>query len=335
MTQPQYAPQQPQMPGYPPQPAAPQYAPAPPQAYQPPPMGYPAPQYPAQQPGYPMPPYGAPQQQAPAPELATGTLDAFYSQPSSGGGAALKFEQVGAMHVGVVARAITNGDIQQQTVVGSNAPAFFKDGRPKFVMKVPLQVASSPAHTDGLAQWFCAGQARDELVRAMAAAGAPEGPPEAGAVVAITFVSTRSAGPGMNAAKTYQVAYFRPNDPTGMQYAAQCGVPTAIAPAAAAPQAPAEQPPAAPQFQAPAPPATPQQPQYAPPAPPQAPQQAMPPAPPVQQQMPQPPAAQAQPPAPPVAPPVAVPNGLPPLDANQQQLLAGLTGQQLPPAPVA
>lgn len=334
MTQPQYAPQQPQMPGYPTQQQ--QYAPPPPQAYQPPPMGYPAPQYPAAQPGYPMPPQGyGPPQQAPAPELATGTLDAFYSQPSSGGGAALKFEQVGAMHVGVVARAITNGDIQQQTVVGSNAPAFFKDGRPKFVMKVPLQVASSPAHTDGLAQWFCAGQARDELVRAMAAVGAPEGPPEAGAVVAITFVSTRSAGPGMNAAKTYQVSYFRPGDPTGMQYAAQCGVPTAIAPAAAAPQAPAEQPaPAAPQYQAPAPPpAAPQQPQYAPPAPPvpqqQAPQQPMPPAPPAQQ--PQPPAPPAQP-----APPVATPAGLPQLDPAQQQLLAGLVGrQQLPAAPVA
>ncbi len=319
MTQPQYAPQQPQMPGYPPQQQ--QYAPAP-AAYQPPPMGYPQPQYPAQQPGYPMPPQGYAPPQQPTPELATGTLDAFYSQPSSGGGAALRFEQVGAMHVGVVARAITNGDIQQQTVVGSNAPAFFKDGRPKFVMKVPLQVAASPAHADGLAQWFCAGQARDELVRAMAAAGAPEGPPEAGAVVAITFVSTRSAGPGMNAAKTYQVVYFRPDDANGMNYAAQCGVPTAIAPAAAAPQAPAA--PAQPQYRPPAPPAAPQQPQYAPPPQsPPVPQQAMPPAP------------QAQTPAQPAPPVPQAPAGLPQLDPAQQQLLAGLVGQGLPAAPVA
>lgn len=325
-------PQQPQYPGvpqqygapqgYPPAPAAPQY----PQA----PQGYP------QQPGYPQAPqqYGPPQgypQQPPAPELAAGTLDAFWAQPSSGGGAALKFDQPGTTHVGVVARAITNGDIQQQTVVGSNAPAFFKDGRPKFVMKVPLQVATG-TNPDGLAQWFCAGQARDELVRAMAAAGAPEGPPEAGAVIAITFTSTRAAGAGMNPAKVYQVHYFRPEDPTGLQYAAQCGVPTAIAQGAPAAQ---PQPAPAPVQQAPAATLPPQGPpvvQYAPPAPPV---QQVPQAP---QQMPQPPAQAApQPPAPapqaPAAPampaPPAVPGAgaLPAMSPEQQALLASLTGQ--------
>jgi len=67
-------------------------------------------------------------------------------------------------------------------------------------MKVPLQMQPSQAYPDGLATWFVKGQARDELVRAMAEAGAPAGPPEAGAIIDITFVAERAV-PGMNPAK--------------------------------------------------------------------------------------------------------------------------------------
>jgi hypothetical protein len=296
--------------------------------YQPPPMGYPAPQYPQAQPGYPAPPqqYGAPQGygQPPAPELAAGTLDAFYSQPSVGGGAALKFE-VGTTHVGIVTREVTHSDVQQQTNPQNGQPSFFKDGRPKMILKVPLQTQPTADRPDGLAQWYVGPGARDELGRAMRAAGAPDGPPEAGAVIQITCTGTRPAGVGMNPAKTYQVVYQRPQ-----------GAPPA--PAQEQPQAPAAQAPA-PQYQPPAPPQQVQQ--YQPPAPPQqAPQQAMPPAPPMPQPLAPPvPQQQQQAPAqPPAGPPAGVPQvpaGLPGLDPAQQQLLAGLVGQQLPPAPVA
>jgi hypothetical protein len=257
----QYA--QPQMPGYPQPPEHPQHNPYGQQQYTAPPQGYtPAPGYPAppQQYGppqgypqqYPQPQYGQPQ--PPAPPLAAGSLDAFYQQPSSGGGAALKFE-TGTRHVGVVSRPITNADIQQQTNPGNGQPAFFRDGRPKFVMKVPLQLQPTPDRPDGLGQWYVAGAARDELVRAMAEAGAPEGAPEAGAILDITCTGTRPAGPGMNPAKIYQVRYRRPNAP-------QPAVQPALQPAPASVQqipAPPQQVPA----QAPQNPVTPP----APPAP--------------------------------------------------------------------
>jgi hypothetical protein len=196
-TYPPYQPQFPQAPGFPKQP---QYAP--PQQFVPP-QQYPAPQaYPQQ--------YAAPQYQAPVLPPVTGTLDDFYNQPSTGGGKSLAFEAVGTSYIGIVTRAVGNGDIQQQTDT-QGRPQTYRDGRPKFVMRVPLQLQPSPQYPDGLAQWYVKGAARDELVRAMAEAGAPEGPPEAGAVIQITFTSTRPSGPGMNPTKLFQVVYRRPD----------------------------------------------------------------------------------------------------------------------------
>jgi hypothetical protein len=198
----QYA--QPQAPSFPQAPEQPQFPQGYPQA-----PAFPAPQYGAPQgypqPGYPQ-QYGQPQ---PAPQLAAGSLEAFYQQPSVGGGAALSF-QVGTRHVGVVTRPVTNADIQQQTQQVTNTPMTFKDGRPKFVMKVPLQLQPTPDRPDGLAQWWVKGGARSELVRAMAEAGAPEGPPEAGAILDITCTGEKQI-PNMNPAKIYQVRYTRPN----------------------------------------------------------------------------------------------------------------------------
>lgn len=228
MTAPQYpqgyAPQQYPQPGYPAPPEGyapqqfqqPQYAPPP--AY---PQGYP-------QPGYP---------QAAPPAMAAGSLDAFYNQPSTGGGPALKFE-VNTTHVGIVARPITNADIQQQTNPQNQQPAFFRDGRPKFVMKVPMRVQPSQAHPEGVAQWYVAGAARDELVRAMAEAGAPEGPPEAGAGISITCTGTRPSGVGMNPSKTYAIRYQRPNGAAPVAQAPVAQAPVAAPTPPAAPPAP-------------------------------------------------------------------------------------------------
>jgi len=272
------APQMPQAPqGYAPQP---QYQ-APPQQF--------APQYGAPQGYAPMPQF----QQPPAQPLVQGSLDDYFAQPSTGGGAALKFPQVGVTHIGIVSRPITNADIQQQTQPGTNMPAFFKDGRAKFVMKVPLKVDPQPGHEDGQAQLYVAGGMRDELVRAMAEAGAPEGPPEAGAVIQITCTGTRPSGAGMNPAKVYQIRYTRPGEQPQMAPApVQQQAPQQMAPI---PQAPPQAPPAA--------------------APVQAPQAGAPVA--------------ATPQAPPVAPSAVPPVNVPPtdgLDEQQKALLAQLTG---------
>lgn len=215
-------------PGYPPQ-----VPPAPPvQQF---PQGYPQPQqqqFPVQQ-GYPQP------MMAPPPQpLASGTLDDFFSQPSAGGGKSLSFHQkpYGTAYVGIVTRPLGAGDVQQQTDT-TGRPQFFKDGRPKFVMKVPLQMQPSADYPDGLATWFVKGQARDELVRAMSEAGAPAGPPEAGAIIQITYVGERGSGAGMNPAKQFAVIYTRPDGSSAAPAVAQ--QPTAApSPAPVTPQQP-------------------------------------------------------------------------------------------------
>jgi len=175
-----------------------------------------APQYPAA-PGYPQQPF--PQQYAPAtptaPPPPAGTLDGFFDQPSTGGGPSFKFvdanrvPQIGKTYVGIVARTVTNADIRHQT---NNAGAVqtYKDGRPKLVMIVPMLVQPSPEFPDGQAGWWVKGQARDELARAMSEAGAPAGPPEAGAAISVTLTGTRPV-PGMNPQFLYRVQYARPN----------------------------------------------------------------------------------------------------------------------------
>src|SRR6266496_4111717 len=134
----------------------PQFPQAPPMA-PPPPVAQPwgqVPGYPQmpQAPGYGYPPqqYAAPPQQSPP---AQGSLSDYYSQPSSGGGAGLKFEQPGQSYVGMVVRAITPGDIQQQ-VDPQGRLLTFRDGRPKFVMLVPLAVQPTQQYPEGRAVWY-------------------------------------------------------------------------------------------------------------------------------------------------------------------------------------
>lgn len=292
----------------------PQYAPGP---YPPgvfpagmPQQGWPGQQVPQQSwPGQQMPqiPQQAPQQ--PAPQLAQGSLDSFYNQPSSGGGKVWSFKETGAEYFGIVARTLTNADVQQQTQPGSNLPATYRDGRPKFLLKVPMLVPLTAEHSDGRAQWWCAGVQRDELVRAMVSAGAPEGAPEAGAGIWVKKTGTRPTGPGMNPAGVYEVRYWRPEQ--AHQIAAQFGIAVPDAaqavPAAQNGVAPAQaesngaQQPAQPPAQVPA------QPQAE--APTQAPAQMQ---------------AQATPAAP--APPPAAAEGLSELSEEQRVLLASLTG---------
>jgi hypothetical protein len=294
VTQQPYAPQ----PVYPPQ--------APPQQYQPP-----APQYPQAPPqqyaqAYQQ-PYGAPQ--APPQQAAQGSLDAFYSQPSAASGPSISWsvtvngvvqqKPLGTTYAGIVARDVTHADIQQDSDPKTGALKTYKDGRPKFFMKVPLKVAPSPEFPEGEATWYVRGQARDELVRAMSEAGInePGAAPKGGDAVSVTLVERRPPrnGQGMPA-NVVQVRYQR----SGVQEAT-----AAPSPAPVAQPAPVQ------------PPAQPEQ-QYAPPVSEPA------------KQFQQPVQAPVEVPAQPVqAQAPAQPAPVPPadLDEAQQALLARLTGQ--------
>lgn len=298
-------PQYPAPPAYPQQ--QPQYPAQPaPQQFQQPVQ----PQYPQapQQPGYPVPPqqYGFPQQAPPQQPLATGSIDDFYNQPTTGGGPSISWKDkpVGTWYAGIVARDVTNGDIQQQTNFQTKQPEFYRDGRPKFTMKVPLTIdpAQHPEFPEGEASFYVRGQARDELSRAMSEAGA-SGAPKAGDYIVVVLVQRKPSGQGMNPSNVVQITY---TPAAG-----------ASSPAPATPQPEVQQPAPQPVAQAPAPQGPP------PPPPAQAPVAQAP----VQQQ-PQPPAAppaqQQQPPAPP-APPTA-------LTPEQQQVMAQLAGGQQPAA---
>lgn len=228
-------------------PAYPAAAPAFPQPQQFQQPAYPQP-FPAQPqqfaaPQYPMMPQGAPAQ--PRPPLPTGTLDDFYGQPSAGGGPAIKLETIGQSIVGQVARDVTSADVQAQTDMNTGAPRYYRDGRPMFMMIVPLQVQPSAEHPEGVAALYVRGQLRDELQRAMTAVGA-EGAPKAGDLIQVTLSGTRaSRKPGFQPSKQYSVQYSRPGatpaSPSPAPAPAQqvpAPAPEPLAQPAAAPQVP-------------------------------------------------------------------------------------------------
>ena len=201
----------------------------PPQGY--PPQGYPPPaQYPPQQP-----PAQAPYQQAPyppqyvqpggyqvgppPPPAQRGSLSDYYDAPSSAEGKPWSFTDanrqplLGTTHIGIVAREMRDGDVRQQTVPNSNVPVTYRDGRPKWVMVIPMLQQPDQVYPDGRATLWVRGQMRDELMRAMKQAGCDEGQlrrgPEANAVVKVTLVSVQPV-PGMNARSIFQIEYTRP-----------------------------------------------------------------------------------------------------------------------------
>lgn len=309
----------PQYPGYPQQQpvqqpqqyAPPAYPQAPPQQYAPP-----------QQ--FQQPAYGAPQQQGPpAAPLATGSIDDYYGQPSAGGGPSISWKDkpIGSWYAGVVARDVTDADIQQQTDPQTKQPKFYRDGRPQFVMKVPLQIqpqdqSQAQAFPEGEGTLFVRGQMRDELVRAMKEAGA-SGAPKAGSAIVVQLSGKRNTG--AIPANQFSIRYQPANGEVSAAAAAPAQQPSPVEQPQAQFQPPAQQP--VQQFEQP----QPQGQQFAQGGPVQAPQ---PPAqpqfqPPVQQtpqQFAQP--AQQQAPAQPA--PFQAPSGM---SADQQALLAKLTGQ--------
>lgn len=206
-------------------------------------QGFPMPQQPQQPMPQPVPQQQMQQPQQPVPEAVQGTVDDWLNkQQSTAYGPAVSFKNKpdGTYYEGVVARTITNSDIEQQTNMNTGAPEFYSDGNPKLVMKVPLDVAVSQDHPEGRATWYVSGKARDELLRAMAEAGAPTGPPEKGAAVRVTLTG-RTATRFGNPRNEYRVDYARPAGVAAPEPRTEAPAqPVATEQQAQAPQAPAQ-----------------------------------------------------------------------------------------------
>jgi hypothetical protein len=289
------------------------------------------------------------------------TIDDFYDQPAaSGKSIAGWFQTPGQSITGIVARPISKADTRPQTDMQTKRPRYYSDNRPMVTMTIPLLVQPTADFPDGRAAWVINASDRDDLSVAMRAAGVPENakgnmpPPEAGALITVTFVGYKQI-PGFGAPKKVKkVTYQRPGNVTNGNGNGQA--------ATVQPPPPQEQPPwqAPPQQQPTYPPPPQEQPQYQgsyaapqyqqpqytqPPLPPQ-----QPPSPPYQQDpyatatgQPQDPTTQAlyaTGPAPgtapgTLAPPATAPNPPPPqlaapadLSPEQAERLRQITGQQ-------
>jgi hypothetical protein len=199
--------------------------------YQGAPAGYPAQPDPYQQPqgqpaygaqpGYPQQPqpaqpgYGQ-QPPPPAPVLAgpPPTMSDFYEQPA-GGGNSLSFEQAGTRYSGTILRTVTRADIEVATEMGDRTKvAKYQDGRVKLIMKVPILLDQPhPKYPTGEATWIVKAGDRNELLRAMEAAGAQPDPelgfmrPAAGDHITIVYTHDQPSRNGMNPKKVKRVEY--------------------------------------------------------------------------------------------------------------------------------
>lgn len=153
------------------------------------------------------------QPQTPQPAPVQASLTDFYNQPSSGSKSwSWKDKPIGTSYAGIVERAVHQGDIKQDTDISTGAPATYKDGRPKLTMWVPMLVTPDQMYPEGKASWPVNSSVRDELARAMAAAGVPDGvtTPEPGAGIRVTLtnrVPTRFPQPR----NVITVEYIRPD----------------------------------------------------------------------------------------------------------------------------
>jgi hypothetical protein len=186
--------------------------------------------------------------QQPQAQLARGTLEDFYNQPTGGSAPSItsKFftkRPQGAWLQLEVLRDVTNTDVRQQTTP-QGQPQIFRDGKPKFVLVVPVKVTSSSDSThyaefpDGEGSLWVKGVLADELRRAMTAAGDPSGYPKGGAVIVMQSAGEKaSRTPGFNATKLYALQYAGPvataaeaivNPPTADVPAVSATVPSAV-----------------------------------------------------------------------------------------------------------
>lgn len=176
--------------------------------------------------------YSNPAAVTPAPQLARGTLEDFYNQPTGGSAPSItsKFFNKRAMGSWLqleVTRDVTNADVRQQTTP-QGQPQTFRDGRPKFVLVVPVKVTGSSDGThvaefpDSEGSLWVKGTLADELRRAMTAAGDPSGYPKGGAQIVMQSAGEKaSRTPGFSATKLYALQYAGPVGVAAEAYANQ------------------------------------------------------------------------------------------------------------------
>jgi hypothetical protein len=168
--------------------------------------------------------FGTPQpsaQAAPAPVLARGTVEDYLNQPqmTSGGKSVTSFyngKPQGTWLDFLVKRDMLNTDVRQQTDI-NGVPQTYRDGTPKWVLIVPVQVigASDPSFTqffeNGDGTLWLKGLLQEEISRAMAAAGDSSGIPKGGARIILASAGEKpSRKAGYSASKLHQAQYQAP-----------------------------------------------------------------------------------------------------------------------------
>ena len=196
---------------------------------------------------------------APAPELARGTFDDFFSQPSAsngGKGATSYFRgkagplrPKGSWIQFTVDRDITNADVSQMTKFGTNVPETWQygpmAGKPKFQLIIPATVVASGDNQHGqvfengaVKLYLKPGVVTDSFRAALAAAGEPSGLPKAGSVITMIMGDEKPNKSG-NPTQLYDFQYQAPQSvPTAPAEAPAPAAPVA-APVPSAPAAPA------------------------------------------------------------------------------------------------
>lgn len=165
--------------------------------------------------------YSNPAAAQPQAQLARGTLEDFYNQPTGGSAPSVTSKFFNKRPQGSwlqleVLNDVTNADVRQQ-MTPQGQPQTFRDGKPKFVLVVKVKVTGSSDGThpaefpDGEATVWVKGVLADELRRAMTAAGDPSGYPKGGAVIVMQSAGEKaSRTPGFSATKLFALQYAGP-----------------------------------------------------------------------------------------------------------------------------
>ena len=180
------------------------------------------PQQPQQQPqGWPQPqqmpaqnPFQQPQQPQQPP--ASGSLDAFQSQRTGGNAKGISWKGIepggpGSVVGVTVARDVTDADVQQDTDYQTGAPMFYRDGRPRFHLQVPVELhenhGRNPMDYPGnQATLFVRGDLHKALREAQIKALGHEEAPKKGDMMQISLVEKRDTGQG-NPKNIFSVQY--------------------------------------------------------------------------------------------------------------------------------
>lgn len=148
-----------------------------------------------------------------------GSVEDFFA---SGGGKALKFNQVGDTYAGV----IQSLKVTQQTKFPSGDPDFNKDGTPKKQIVATLSTSlrdPSEPDDDGTRNLYIKGNLQFAVSKALKKHGLKA--PQVGGTIVVKFSGQEDTGKG-NPLKLFEAAY-KPAEPEGLEAALTQGQPVA------------------------------------------------------------------------------------------------------------